>query len=67
MRARISAIESKADFKDGQRRIVLKFDGSWSELRIAENKLGIVGLSLDDEVEVSFHPIKEHVYGNAAD
>lgn len=69
MKARVEAIESKSSFKDGQRRLIFRFAGSsglYDTLRLPENILGIVGLSLDDEVEVSFHPVREQAKSEAA-
>lgn len=61
MLAKVVALESKEGWKDGQRRIVLRFKAAGfggTDIRIPENELGIIGLNLDDELEVNFAPIR---------
>ncbi len=69
MIARVEAIESKSQFRDGQRRIALRIKGAdamWSLVKLPENALGIVGLALDDEIEVTFRPRREQAKSEAA-
>lgn len=66
MKATVSAIEAKSNYTDGIRRIVLRFEGTYAVVRLPENSLEIAGLKLDDEVEVSFHPVPVRAKSEAA-
>lgn len=68
MKARVATILSKENFTDGQRRLGLRFKHKdiHTEIIIPEAALGIVGLALDDELEVSFHPVREQAKSEAA-
>jgi hypothetical protein len=59
MQAKVIAIESGSQYFDGRRRVRLKFlDDDPLNVRnvitISERKLGIVGLKLDDTIEVAW-------------
>lgn len=57
MKATVVEIQSKSYMKHGkERQICLRFDTSNGDekLRLPESCLGIVGISLDDELDVSF-------------
>lgn len=59
MRAKVVAIESGSTYADGRRRVRLRVnDGdqaNWrNEFVVSERGLGIVGLLLDDEIDIEF-------------
>jgi hypothetical protein len=59
MKAIVSAIVSGARYQDQYRRIELRFhdtEFAFETIRIREDKLGIVGLKIDDELDVSVVP-----------
>jgi len=62
MLARVVAIESGDMYTDGHRRVLLKFDAGdtmFNKIRFDEHALGIVGLQLDDQIEVLLVPVRE--------
>ena len=59
MKAKVVGIESGSEHADGRRRLRLKFlDGDSQNFRdtavVSERAIGIVGLKLDDVIEVAF-------------
>lgn len=57
MLAKVTAIESGSQFLDGRRRITLKLksaDSMYDRVRLSERDIAIVGLRLDDEIELTF-------------
>ena len=61
MRATVVAIEAASEYQDGRKRVVLRLwrpqdtpDFGYDRIRISERELGIVGLKLDDSVELAF-------------
>ena len=63
MKAKVVGIMSGGLYTDKQRRIMVKFaDGDepcFDRVSLPEKALGIVGLKLDDELEVRFEPVKK--------
>jgi hypothetical protein len=58
--AHVVGIESATQYSDGHRRIMLKFDAGdamFNKVRFDEHALGIVGLRLDDRIEVTMCPV----------
>ena len=57
MTARVIGIESGSKFVDGKRRIALRLEGAstaWDEIRATDEELSVIGLSLDDVLDVEF-------------
>lgn len=61
MQARVVAIEAASEYSDGRKRVVLRLerpgvtsDFGYDRVRVSEKELGIVGLKLDDSVEMAF-------------
>ena len=57
MKATVVEIQSQHYFEQGYRTVALKFEfgPKRSEiLRLPESSLGIIGIALDDEIDVSF-------------
>ena len=61
MNARVIAIEAASEYSDGRKRILLRLerapggsDFGFDRFRVSERELGIVGLKLDDSVELGF-------------
>ena len=60
MIARVSQIESGLSYRDGKRRVRLTFqkaDSFHDDIVTTDAEIGIVGLKLDDVVEVSFRAV----------
>lgn len=61
MRAQIICIESGSSYPDGDRRFMLKFldgTGLYDVVRLPERAFGLIGLTLDSEMEVTFAAMK---------
>jgi hypothetical protein len=61
VQARVIAIEAASEYADGRKRILLRLerapggpDFGYDRVRVSEKELGIVGLKLDDSVELGF-------------
>jgi hypothetical protein len=62
MKAKVIAIESGANEKDGERRIKIKFENAdlfFSSVKISESALGISNIKLDDDLDVGFLLVRE--------
>lgn len=63
MIARVIAIESGANYIDKRRRVRLSIEGAtigYAELKVTEEALGVIAVSLDDVLEVEFHSLTMH-------
>lgn len=63
MKAHIIGIQSGVNYKDRERRIIISVDDAEmfnKQFTVRESILGVFAASIDDEIEIEFHPLTAH-------